>query len=342
MKKTFLSIIFISAVSAAFFVSCSKKEAKKEEPKEVTAYSYDSFAGEWGAAAEIARLFEEETGYRLNVINCGEAVSVLGRAVEEKYSVKADVIIGIDNNLASRARSEGILSPYIPTGSENISYRLFKELGGDNLLTPYDYAHFAVIYNKNSGIPAPESLEDLTKDIYKGKIALMDPRTSTVGLGFLSWTVSVYGDNAPDYWKRLAPSILSLTPGWSSGWGMFTKGEVPLVISYTTSPASIIEYDGKDYAQALVFEQGHVEQVEGIGILKNAPNRKGAELFVDFFISEKAQALLPLTQWMNPANRVADLPECYKKGAPVPEVTLETYSEKTMSLLEQSVEALAK
>ena len=41
-------------------------------------------------------------------------------------------------------------------------------------MTPFDYSHFALIYNEDFGIEKPTCLEDLTKDIYKKSIILMD------------------------------------------------------------------------------------------------------------------------------------------------------------------------
>ena len=48
---------------------------------------------------------------------------------------------------------------------------------------------------------------------------------------------SVYGDKAPEAWAKLKDRVLTVTPGWSEAYGLFTKGEAPMVLSYTTSPA---------------------------------------------------------------------------------------------------------
>ena len=185
-------------------------------------------------------------------------------------------------------------------------------------MTPYDCSPFAIIWNSLSGLEAPSCLEDLTKDIYKKKLILMDPRTSTPGLGFETWVNKVYGDKAADYMKRLEPSILTMAPGWSVGYGMFTDGEAPLCFSYTTSPAYHVEYGEGDRFQALIFTDGHVMQVEGAGIVNGAPNLDGAKKFMDFLISDEAQNLIPLTQWMFPANKNVELPASYAAAAPVP------------------------
>ena len=92
---------------------------------------------------------------------------------------------------------------------------------------------------------------------------------------------------------------------------MFTDGEAPLVISYTTSPAYHIAYGEGNQYKALSFNDGHVMQVEGAGLVKGAKNRDGAKRFIEFLISEEAQNIIPTTQWMYPSNNNIKLPPCY-------------------------------
>jgi len=320
MKK---SIVFLTSLilMALCLSSCSKKNSVDSD-KEVTVYTYDSFISEWGPGPEIARLFTEKTGIKVNYVDCGDGAQILSKALTEKSAPQSDVILGLDNNLIGKARSAGLLEAYKPAGSENLIDGLEASLGGDYLLTPYDYSHFAMIYDSESSVTKPVSLADLARDEYEGKIILMDPRTSTPGLGFAAWTLAVFGDHYKDYWKDIKKSVLTMSPGWSSGYGLFTKGEAPLVISYTTSPAYHVEYGEGDRFKALVFDEGHVQQVEGAGVTKGAKNPKAAKAFIDFLISDAGQNTIPLTQWMFPANKNVVLPDSYKTAAPVPAKTL--------------------
>ncbi len=345
MSKKLLSIFLIAfALGSSSLFAFGTKDSP-ERKNQVVVYAYDSFAGEWGASKEIEEKFEALTGYDLVIINCGSALQTLSRAVLEKDAPEADIILGIDNNMAQKARDEKILEAYKPKNTSVLIPGLHEALGSDWALTPYDYSHFALIYDTKSSTPAPASLSDLTKSVYKNKIILMDPRTSSTGLGFVAWTVSVFGEGTKefnDFWTALKPNILSMTPSWSTGWGMFTKGEAPLVISYTTSPASEVEYNSNNRYKSLLFEQGHVMQVEGLGILKGAKNKEGAKAFIDFFISEEAQELLPLTQWMYPSNKNAELPQSYRTAAPVPAKTLDTDSEKTASAVNDVITLISR
>ena len=311
MKKVHTLIVLTSLV-CALFVGC--KKSSKVDParlQEVVVYTYDSFCGEWGSGPEIARLFEAKTGIKVNFIDCGDGVQILSKALIEKNDPYADVLLGLDNNLTDKAAESGVFESFKPSNSNVIASGLEEALGGKWLMTPYDYSPFAIIWNSLSGLEAPTCLEDLTKDIYKKKLILMDARTSTPGLGFETWVNKVYGDEAADYMKRLEPSILTMAPGWSVGYGMFTDGEAPLVISYTTSPAYHIEYGEGDQYKALTFSDGHVMQVEGAGLVKGAKNPDGAKKFIEFLISEEAQNVIPTTQWMYPSNAKVVLPACY-------------------------------
>jgi hypothetical protein len=93
------------------------------------------------------------------------------------------------------------------------------------------------------------------------KIVLEDPRSSTPGLGFLLWMKSIYGDKAGEAWTKLKPRILTTAPGWSEAYALFTKGEAPMVLSYTTSPAYHIAEEKSSRYQA-ANQEGPVSQAD--------------------------------------------------------------------------------
>ena len=67
----------------------------------------------------------------------------------------------------------------------------------------------------------------------------------------------VYGDEAGDAWKKLAPKIVTVTQGWSEAYGLFLKGEADMVLSYTTSPAYHIGVEKDQNKKAAIFPEGH-------------------------------------------------------------------------------------
>ena len=315
-----LLLTIITLTLFTIFTGCSAK--KDNRTKEIVVYTYNSFSGEWGAGPEIARLFEAKTGIKVTYAEIGDSGQILSKAILEKKNPYADVLVGLDNYSAEKAVKSGVIADYKPENADSlIPAELVAKLNGSGKkwhLTPYDYSHFAFIYDSLSDIPVPTCLEDLTKSDYKKKIIIMDSKTSTLGVGFEEWVKAVYKDKAQLYMERLSPSILTVAPGWSVGYGMFTDGEAPLCFSYTTSPAYHVEYGEGDRFKAAVFTDGHVMQVEGAALVKGAPNLEGAKKFLDFLISDEAQSLIPLTQWMFPANKKVELPASYV-AAPEPE-----------------------
>ena len=289
-------------IIAVLLGSC-KAGRNTENTNSLVIWTYDSFNSEWGPGPSVSRTFREKTGIEITWVSNGDAGTILSRLLMEKEASEADIILGIDQNLAKRALDSSLLEAYKPVGAENIFPELI--LDGDFRLVPLDYSYFSIVYDSENLPNPPQSLEDLTKPEYSKSLILIDPRTSSPGLGFFGWTREVYRDAWQDYWKRLKPSILTITEGWSSAYGLFTRGEAPMVLSYTTSPGYHLEYEKTERYKAAIFPSGHPLQIEAAGLLKNAKNKENAKTFLDFMISKDFQEIIPLGNWMYP---VIDIP----------------------------------
>jgi thiamine transport system substrate-binding protein len=299
-----LSYLALAALLLFTFAACRKDRASQNAGgNEVVIWTYDSFNSEWGPGPDVSRVFEEKTGIKINWISHGDAGEILARLLQEGRNAGADVILGLDQNLAPRILGSGLLEAYRPKGAENILSELV--LDSSFRLTPVDYSYFAIVYDSEKLPSPPRNLEDLASGQFRRSIILMDPRTSSPGLGFFGWVKEVYGEGWKDYWLRLAPSILTIADGWSSGYGLFTRGEAPMVLSYTTSPGYHLEYEETERYKAAIFSEGHALQIEAAGLLQAAKNKDNAKVFLDFMLTEDFQNIIPLTNWMYP---VIDIP----------------------------------
>jgi ABC transporter substrate-binding protein (ThiB subfamily) len=95
--------------------------------------------------------------------------------------------------------------------------------------------------------------------------------------------------------------VLTVTPGWSEAYGLFTSGEAPMVLSYTTSPAYHMVAEDTDRYQAAEFSEGHYLQIEVAGLLANAPDKDLARDFLGFMMTPGFQNEIPTNNWMLPA-----------------------------------------
>jgi len=309
MKRLCLVISIITALLPLTALG-QKDDPAAEAPAELTVYCYDSFASEWGAGPAIAAKFEELYGVKVVLEAPGDGVTVMTKAIMEKESPRGDVIIGLDNNLLSRALSEDILDPYKPAALERVGSELIFD--DTYHLIPFDWGFFALCYDTETLTDPPASLEDLTDPRFKDSIVLMDPRTSTPGMGFLLWTIDAFGEEGwRDYWRALAPNILTVSDSWSTGYGLFTAGEAPLVLSYSTSPAYHVEWEETTRYQALMFNGGNYVQIEGMGILKGTDRKEWAEKFIDFMLTEESQNTLAMSNIMFPVVDGTPLPPSF-------------------------------
>lgn len=267
----------------------------------LTIYTYESFVADWGPGPAIKKAFEAECGCTLNWVGIQDGVAILNRLKIEGPSARADLVLGLDTNLVAEAKATGLFEAH---GAEPADLNL-PIAWNDDVFTPYDFAHFAVIYNRQAVADPPASLKALVEGDADLKIVLQDPRTSTPGLGFLLWMKAVYGDGAADAWTRLKPRILTVTPGWSEAYGLFTKGEAEMVLSYTTSPAYHRIIEKSDKYAAAAFAEGHYLQVEVAGLLKGSTNKALARRFLRFMTGPGFQDHIPTGNWMFPAGRLS-------------------------------------
>jgi thiamine transport system substrate-binding protein len=292
----------------AGLVMCLPVQA--QDKKTLTVYTYESFLSDWGPGPKVKEAFEKICACTLNFVGAADGVALLSRLKLEGASSDADVALGLDTNLVEEARQTGLFE------EAGIDASAVSVPGGfkDPIFLPYDYGHFAVIYDSEVIKNPPKSLKDLVEGDPTQKIAIQDPRTSTPGLGLLLWVKSVYGDKAPEAWAKLKDRILTVTPGWSEAYGLFTKGEAPMVFSYVTSPAYHMMEEKTERYQAARFEEGHYIQIEVSGLLKSAKDKDLARQFLAFTLSPEFQSIIPTTNWMMPAAATATpLPEAFGK-----------------------------
>jgi thiamine ABC transporter, periplasmic binding protein len=306
-SKTLIRLSLSTALALPLSAALSTADAAE---KTLTIYTYESFVSEWGPGPKVEKAFEAVCGCDLKWVGVEDGVALLNRIRLEGGKSEAGLVLGLDTNLVAEAKETGYFAPH---GIDTAAVKVPGDFADDTFV-PYDYAHFAVIYDTETIKTPPASLRELVEGDPSQKIVIQDPRTSTPGLGLLLWVKSVYGDEAPAAWGKLRNRVLTVTPGWSESYGLFTSGEAPMVFSYTTSPAYHMVAEETDRYQAAPFAEGHYLQIEVAGLLKNAPDPELARAFLKFMITPQFQNEIPTNNWMLPAGPVdADLPDAFGK-----------------------------
>ena len=269
--------------------------------------TYDSFTSEWGPGPNIQKSFEEICNCEINWSTSDSSGALLSRVKLTNNKEGFDIILGIDDSLISEAKDAKLFS------NHSLSKNSLNSLNidwSDKIFVPFDYGYFSFIYNSSNLKNPPKSFDELAArdDI---RIIIMDPRTSTPGLGLAKWIYQLKGDDSKSFWTSLQDQIVITSKSWSDAYGLFLEGEGDIVIGYSTShlyhPWIVYEYDYK----SLLLEEGHPMQIKTLGILNNAPNKKLAEKFLRFALSKEFQKHIPAGDWMYPVSPLLEVKELY-------------------------------
>ena len=294
-------LIFFTTLSISFSIYAEK----------LTIYTYDSFVSEWGPGPIIEKIFEEKHNADVQFVAVDSAATLLNKVILEGDTTKADIVLGLDMNLFDLAEQSGLFSSHSIKNTNNLINLPLE--WKSNKFIPYNYGYFSFVYNEANLETPPRSMDELINST-NARIVIQDPRTSTPGLGLLTWMKALYGDKAGDEWKKLNKKIISVTKGWTDAYyNFFMAGEADMVLSYTTSPAAHIMFEERYDILATTFEEGNYITIEFAGILNNSKNKDLANRFLNFMLSEEFQSVIPSTNIMYPVTNIKDLPEAFEK-----------------------------
>ena len=295
---------YLIIIFSILFLTHSVKAEK------LTVYTYDSFVSEWGPGPLIEKTFEEKYSVDLELIAVDSAATLLNKVILEGSNTKADIILGLDMNLFNSAENSELFTAH---NLNNINEKLNLPIEWNSeIFVPYNYGYFAFVYNNKKLKNPPKSMDELL-NITDARIVIQDPRTSTPGLGLLTWMKILYGENAQENWSKLNKKIISVTKGWTDAYyNFFMSGEADIVLSYSTSPAAHIMFEENYDISASIFKEGNYLSVEFAGILKSSKNKKVANIFLDFMLSDEFQKVIPSTNIMYPVTNIK-LPDAFNE-----------------------------
>ena len=150
-----------------------------------------------------------------------------------------------------------------------------------------------------------------------------NPATSSPGLAFLFASVAHFGDPGYlEYWQSLRANGVKVVDGWETAYntefsGSAGKGPRPIVVSYGSSPPFEVIYASQPLTEAptaaVTGPDTCFRQIEFVGILQGTHNRALAEKWVDYMLSARFQADMPMQMFVLPVNPQAKLDATFEK-----------------------------
>jgi thiamine transport system substrate-binding protein len=320
-------VLVLAIVAALGLAACGSRASTSSGgtgPQTITLFTHDAFA----VSKPVLASFTAQTGIKVKVLKGGDAGAELNQAILTKGDPIADVMYGTDNTFLSRALDAGILVPYTAKGLDLVPKQY--QLDPTHEMTPIDYGDVCVNYDESwfrtHRVAPPASLADLTKPAYKALTVVDNPSTSSTGAIFLLATVARFGaDGWQQYWKDLKANHVLVEASWDAAYdGSFTdgggNGTRPIVVSYGSSPPADVVYSSpkKSKPTVGVVTDGCFLQVEFAGILKGTHHLDAAQQLVDFLLSQRFQADMPLQMYVYPTRRGTPLPKVFTDFAVIP------------------------
>ena len=198
----------------------------------------------------------------------------------------ADIIVGLETSYMD----------YVKDSLTDISgYSNLPFLEG---LTPQDHQNLYVTWERQAGsfiinksvlakknLPIPTSYQDLLNPIYKGLIAMPDPKSSGTGFFFYKNLVNTLGDQkALEYIDKLEQNVKQFTESGSGPVKLLIQGEVGIGLGLTFQAVNEIN-KGSDFA-IIYPEEGSPFSLTGTAMLKGREHNKEVQTLFTFIVND--------------------------------------------------------
>ena len=241
--------------------------------------------------------FTKRTGIKINRIEGGED-ALIERVRNEGDKSPADVLITVDAGRLWRAEQFGLFQP---VKSKVLDSRLPAAYRHpDGLWFGFSARARIIAYSKERVKPGEIArYEDLANPKWKGKICTRSA-SHVYNLSLMSSLVNYLGEAKTEEWAKAVAANLARAPrgGDTDQLKGVAAGECDLALSNTYYYVRLLKSqkpDEKAIADKVGVilpnqkDRGTHMNISGAGVLKHAPNRAAAVLFLEYLASDDAQ-----------------------------------------------------
>lgn len=319
MKKSKL-LIASAVVVLGGAVLLAWGRGRSSGAKEVVVYT----AHDQDYSEPILREFEQKTGIRVKAVFDVETTKTTGlvnRLLAEQGATKADVFWNNEVSRSEILKQEGVLQPYRSPNAEDIPQQ-YKDPEG--YWTGFGARARVLLVNTNllREDEYPRTLEELTSQTWRGKVAIANPLFGSTASHVASLFVVWGEDKAKEYLRELKANQVVIAESNGQVRDMVVSGEVMVGITDTDDandavvddkPVAVVYPDqGEGQMGTLVFPNT-------VMLIKGAPHKEGAQKLIDYLLSPEVErqlakskaAQMPLHPgvWEGRDDKPANVPE---------------------------------
>ncbi|MFI3256385.1 MAG: thiamine ABC transporter substrate-binding protein [Psittacicella sp.] len=250
-------------------------------------YTYSSFIDNGGPGKTLAKIFQKQTGVKVNFKSFGSFGITLDHVYLFSKNSNADVVLGFSSSYLQKASRSNLFLKLNPSILNSINLPIKWT---NSTFIPYDYSYMS--FNYQGDLTLPNTLQKLIydKDI---PIIYQNPQTSSLGRSFISLINSTFPKSEqPAIYKELAKHTREIATSGTQSYEALMHTKNVLVFGYSTTPYYLNYQNSNNHYKALFLKSGNIVQFEYGAILKSSKNKKAALEFIKFLLSKKAQAII--------------------------------------------------
>ena len=296
INKLLLLALLLLPVAVIFFINDGNSNTLDSPDEVVNVYT----SRHYDADELLYEEFTKETGIKVNIIS-GKGSALIERLKAEGINSPGDVLFTVDAGNLANFQNQGFLQQI---NSEKIKEVVPKELRGENDEWVAVAKRARVIFYNPELVTESEikdiNYEDLKNEIWDGRIVIRSS-SNMYNQSLVASLISNLGIEQTENWaKKLVENFARKPQGNDRSQIMAVANkEASIAIANTYYIGIMLSGKGGEEQLAAAKKvkiafpnqknRGAHINISGGGILKHSPNKKNAEKFLEFLLSEKAQ-----------------------------------------------------
>ena len=260
----------------------------------------------------ILKEFEKETGIKVKAIYDTEetkSTGVLNRIIAEKNNPQCDVFWSGDPIRTIVLKNEGITSPYKSEIAADIS-DVFKD--ADEHWTGFSARARVLIYNKELLKPedVPKSIFDLTKEKYRGQVAIANPLFGTTTFHIAALFTAIGEVRTKQFLTDLKNNDVIIATSNGDVKKRVVNGEIACGLTDTDDANEAIE-EGANVGIVFLDQQdmGTLIMPNTVNLINNAKHSENAKILIDYLLSKETEIALAKSCAQMPLHKGVETPE---------------------------------
>lgn len=245
-------------------------------------------AGPEGLATKIKEGFEAKYGITVEQFD-GTTGKILGRLEAEKSNPVADIVIVASWPSAMSMKNEGWTQGY--ADAANADKLQTGWVDADSHLFGYSASALGITYNTKLVSEPPTDWTELADAKWAGVVNIPDPSLSGSALDFISGYLNDKGEEGWSFFEQLKQNGVAMAGANKEALDPVITGAKSVVMAGVDYMAYSAKAKGEP-VDIVYPSSGTVINPRAAMIMKTSPNLDNARLFIDYLLSDEAQALV--------------------------------------------------